>query len=349
MFTLSDKQRVLNQPSSVKVFSSEGVEKTNITDTAIAAGDKLLIDGFGHFSVDAITAIKARRARPAVAESATFAISVPANFANGDAIEVKVEMDTARYDSTLFVQDRLGGTKPMVFTTAPIFGAGAAPVATEIATAVNAAYIAYVATFPKGTFQITVGGSGSNITTVANTNYEHLTVRKLSIKRISSSEFLFAPIALPKVVVAAGFQGEGLGKFLEESIRMATPITTNPYGVDNAETQVDLRGSYTAVYFTIAVNYEENLSTVAADVKPLGATHDFVIFLNEATCLANALAAAGLPDAAITKLAAIAKYKVGTNGMLSTAIAAPTIAQEKVQVLIQKTGASVATVANFIN
>jgi len=339
MFTLSDKQRVLNQPSSVKVFSAANAERT--TSASITATDKFLIDGFGHFDVAAITAIKARRARPAVGESATFAISVPKDFANGDAIEVKVEMDTARYDSTLFVQDRLGGVKPMVFTTAPIIGAGVAPTAAEIATAVNTAYTNYVNTFSKGTFQIAVGGSASNITTVANAGYEHITVRKVSIKRLSDSAFLSTALALPKTVVAAGFEGEGLGKFLEESIRMATPITTNPYGVDNSETQVDLRGSYTAVYFTVAVNYEETLSTVAADVKPLGATHQFVLFLNESTCLAA--------NSAIAKLAAIALLKAGTNGLTATAIAAPlTAAQERTEVMIDEVGASVATVATFI-
>jgi hypothetical protein len=335
MFTLSDKQRVLNQPSSVKVFSAAGAERT--TSAAITATDKFLIDGFGHFDVAAITAIKARRARPAVGESATFAISVPNGLAIGDAIEVKVEMDTARYDSTLFVQDRLGGVKPMVFTTAPLTAIGAA----DIATAVNTAYTNYVNTFSKGTFQISVGGAASNITTLAYPGYEHITVRKVSIKRLSDSAFLSTALALPKTVVAAGFEGEGLGKFLEESIRMATPITTNPYGVDNAETQVDLRGSYTAVYFTVAVNYEETLSTVAADVKPLGATHQFVLFLNESTSLAA--------NSAIAKLAAIALLKAGTNGLTATAIAAPlTAAQERTEVMIDEVGASVATVATFI-
>jgi hypothetical protein len=335
MFTLSDKQRVLNQPSSVKVFSAANAERT--TSASITATDKFLIDGFGHFDVAAITAIKARRARPAVGESATFAISVPNGLAIGDAIEVKVEMDTARYDSTLFVQDRLGGVKPMVFTTAPLTAVGAA----DIATAVNTAYTNYVNTFSKGTFQIAVGGAASNITTVANAGYEHITVRKVSIKRLSDSAFLSTALALPKTVVAAGFEGEGLGKFLEESIRMATPITTNPYGVDNAETQVDLRGSYTAVYFTVAVNYEETLSTVAADVKPLGATHQFVLFLNESTCLAA--------NSAIAKLAAIALLKAGTNGLTATAIAAPlTAAQERTEVMIDELGGAVATVATFI-
>jgi hypothetical protein len=336
MFTLSDKQRVLNQPSSVKFFPAAGGTE-RATSAAILATDKILVDGFGHFDLAAITAIHCRRARPAVAESATFAISVPSGLAVGDAIEVKVEMDTARYDSTLFVQDRLGGTKPMIFTTAPLTAVTAA----AIATAVNAAYLAYVATFPKGEFQITVGGAATNITTLANAGYEHLTVRKLSIKRISDSVFSTTAIALPKVVVAAGFQGEGLGKFLEESIRMATPLTTNPYGVDNAETQVDLRNSYTAVYFKVQANYEENLSTLAADHGPLSAFHDFVIFLNESTC--NGLNSATGKFAA----AALLKAAPGTS-MTATAIAVPTVAQEKTEVMLIASGASVATVAAFV-
>ena len=360
MFTLSDKQRVLNQPSSVKVFSSAGTERTIITDSAIATGDKLLIDGFGHFDVDAITDIKCRRARLAVGEIQDYTVVVPGitpgspAFAIGDAIEVKIEMDTTRYDSTLFVQDRLGGVKPMIFTTAPLAGI----LATDIRTAIVAGYNNYVATFPKGLFQVAVaaGTATTSIKTVVASGYEAITVRSVSIRRTNLGIGLqpFSILAKPLPAVAgnvAGFEGEGLGKFLEESIRMATPITTNPYGVDNTETQVDLRGIYTAVYFTVQANYTENLSTAAADHGPLAATHDFVVFLNESTCNTVATPVTGVPDNAITKLAAIAKYRatILTSTLKAEAVAAPlSITNERLQVLIQKTGASVATVATFI-
>jgi hypothetical protein len=359
MFTLSDKQRVLNQPLSVKVFSapnpSTGVVTERTTSASITATDKILVDGFGHFDIAAITDIHCRRARAAVAEVQNWTVpagtAIPVgfnsgSFASGDAIEVKIEMDTARYDSTLFVQDRLGGVKPMVFTTAPIIGAGAVPTAAEIASAIVTAYTKYLDTFTKGFFQLSVvaGGTTSQIRTVIAKDYEAINVRSVSVRRVNSGIGTQPFIALAKAshaTNAAGFQGEGLGKFLEESIRMNTPITSNVYGVDNAETQVDLRGSYTAVYFTVAANYEENLSTVAADVRPLSAKHDFVLFLNEATC--NGL------DSAIGKLAAAALLKAGTNGMTATVTAAPLpLAAERTEVMVKADGSSVATVAAFI-
>lgn len=342
MFTLSDKQRVLNQPSSVRTFTPAGAEVT--AAASIAATDKFLIEGFGHFDIAAITDIQCRRARAAVSEVQNWTVpagtAIPVgfnsgSFAIGDAIEVVIAMDTARYDSTLFVQDRLGGVKPMVFTTAPL----AATAATDIAAAIIAGYNKYVETFTKGFFQlsVTTGGTTSQIKTVIASGYEAITVRSVSIRRTNSGIGTqpFAVLAKGSHASnAAGFQGEGIGKFLEESIRMNTPITSNVYGVDNAETQVDLRGLYTAVYFTVQANYDENLSTTAADHSPLNATHDFVVFLNEATCLAA--------DSAIHKLAKIASLKVGTNGMTSAVVAAAslTLALEKSEVLIKSDGSS---------
>jgi hypothetical protein len=343
MFTLSDKQRVLNQPSSVRAFTPTGTEVTIAAN--IAATDKFLIEGFGHFDIAAITDIQCRRARAAAAEVQNFTVTAPAGIAVGDVVEVVIAMDTARYDSTLFVQDRLGGVKPMVFTTAPL----TAITTTAIATAIAAGFTAYVNTFPKGVFQLAVTNPSAGVVrTTVGAGYEAITVRSFSIRRNNQGIGLQPFVALAGTVTTAGFQGEGLGKFLEESIRMNTPITSNVYGVDNAETQVDLRGLYTAVYFTVQANYDENLSTVAADHSPLNATHDFVVFLNEATCLAA--------NSAIAKLASVAFLR-GTAGngnaalgMTTTVAAAPlTLAQEKSEVLIKADGSSTNLVSGALS
>jgi len=352
MFTLSDKQRVLNQPSSVKVFPAAGGTE-RATSAAITATDKLLIEGFGHFDLAALTDIKVRRSRPATAEVQDFTVVAPLAapgspaFAIGDAIEVVIAMDTTRYDSTLFVQDRLGGTKPMVFTTAPL--AGIAPA--DIRNAIVTGYNNYVATFSKGFFQVAVanGTAATSIKTVVASNYEAITVRSVSIRRTNSGIGIQPFSILAKVSGVAGnavgFEGEGLGKFLEESIRMNTPITSNVYGVDTAETQVDLRGAYTAVYFTAAVNYTENLSTTAADVNPLAASHDFVVFLNEATCIAT--------DSAIAKLAAIALLRATALASLNATLYTPAAivadrAKELESALFVSNGGTTNTVANLI-
>jgi hypothetical protein len=338
MFTLSDKQRVLNTPASVKVFSPANSERT--TSAAIAAGDKLLIEGFGHFDIDSITDIKCKRARVAANESLDFTVVAPTGVAIGDVIEVKIEMSTSRYQSELFVHDKLGGSKPMVFTTAPLTAVTAAAIATAIA----AGYTAFNNTFPKGNYPVVVSNPSSAVVrTVTASGYESVKVESFSIRRanqgIGTQTFFKLAIAATNTV---GFEGENLGKFLEESIRMATPGNTDPYGVDNNETQVDVRGAYTAVYFTVSAPFTENLSTLAADHGPLPASHQFVIYLNESTCMAANSAAAKLAAIALLRATALAT-------LTATLTAAPlSLAAEKSEVMILADASSVATVAAFI-
>jgi hypothetical protein len=339
MFTLSEKQRVINTPDSVRVFSAANVERT--TSAAVAATDKLFIEGFGHFDLASISDIKLRRGRAAVLESKEFTVTAPVGVAIGDAIELSVEVATTRYQSELNVASRLGQSRTFNFVTKPL----AAVTAAAIRTALVQAYTDFAAEFSMGdlAFEVTAGTAAADIRITALSGYESISFKRVAIRRsnqgIGSQSFV--ALAL-NVTIAEGFEGEGLGKFLEESIRMATPGNNDPYGVDNADTRVDLRGTYTALTFTVSTTYQENLSTLAADHGPLPATHKFVLYLNEATCMAANSAVAKLAAAAILRAAAL-------SSLTATVTAAPlTLAEEKSEVLILANGSSVATSAAFI-
>jgi len=339
MFTLADKKRVLNTASNVKVYSPANALRA--TSAAIAAGDRLFIDGFGHFDIDSITDIHCRRAVSAVAESKDYTVTVPSGLAIGDAIEVKIQMNTDRYQGELAVQARLGGAHYFTFTTAPL----TAIAATDIVTAIVAGYTSYIGKYTKGVFPFTVGAGAttSKFRVTAATGYESITFERAEIRRSNAGIGTQNFLSLATTSIAVGTQGKFLGKFVEESIRMATPLNTNPYGLDNADTAVDIRGRYTCVTFTVATTFEESLSTVAADAgTPLAASHKFELYLNEATCLAA--------NSAIDQIAAIAVLRsTALTALTNTVQAAPlTLAQEKSEVLILADESSVATTAAFI-
>ena len=338
-FSLSDKQRVINTPDSVRVFSAANVERT--TSAAVATGDKLLIEGFGHFDIDSITDIKLRRGRAAVNESKQYAVTAPAGIAIGDAVEIRVEMDTTRYQSELAITSRLGGSRTVVIATKPLTAVTAAAIRTALVTA----YADFAAEFAIGQlpFEITAGTAAADVRLTTLGEYTSVTFKRVEIRRsnqgIGSQPWVSLAV---NVTIASAFEGENLGKFLEESIRMATPGNNDPYGVDTNDTRVDLRGTYTALYFEVSASYTENLSTLAADHGPLLATHKFVLYLNESTCLAA--------NSAVAKLAAVALLRATALASLTaTVTAAPlSLAAEKSEVLLINDASSVATVAAFI-
>lgn len=331
MFTLSEKQRVINTPDSVRVFSSANVERT--TANSVASDDKLVIEGFGSFELGSISDIKLRRGRAAVLESKEFTVTAPAGVAIGDAIELSVEVATTRYQSELNVSSRLGQSRTYNFVTKPL----AATAATDIRTALVQAYTDFAAEFSMGdlAFEVTAGTAADDIRITALSGYESISFKRVAIRRSNQGIGSQSWVALAlNVTIAEGFEGENLGKFLEESISMGTFGNVDPYGVDTADTRVDLRGTYTALTFTVSTTYQENLSTLAADHGPLPATHKFVLYLNEATTFAA--------DSAVAKLVAVAILRAAATSLTNTTQAAPlTLAEEKSEILIFTDGSSI--------
>lgn len=348
MFTLSEKIRVLNTPAHVRVYSPANVER--VTAATVANGDTLFVEGFGRFEIDKISNIKCRRAVAAVADVKDFAVVVPAGLAVGDAIEVIISLTTSRYQSEVLTQNQLGGGRTFKFATAPLTAVTAA----AIETAIVAGFQLWLQNFAMGAPLVTVTASPvvGDIVRVTGDAVGSITIDRLEIRRVQQGIATQVPVSLAMTTIASAFEGHGLGKFLEESIRMSVPENTDPYASDAADTRVDLRGAYTEISFDYATSYSENLSTTAADwaTSSIGgpaqggtpATHSFTLFLNEGTSLAA--------DSAIEKLAAIAVLRsTALPYLTNTVIAAPlTVAQEESEVLIYKDNSSKATTATFI-
>jgi hypothetical protein len=350
MFTLSEKIRVLNTPDELRVYDPTNTEVT--TSGAIADGDTLVVDGYGRFAIDNIMNIKCRRAVPASQDINDYTVVAPTGIAIGDAIEVIVSITTDRYQAEVLTQNYIGQGRTFKFSTLPL----TAVTTVAIEAAIVAGYAAWLANFPVGTplVSITTGAAaGDSVIRVLGDLAGSLTIDRVEIRRVQQGIATQNPVSLALAAnISDAFEGAGLGKFLEESIRMSTPMNTDPYANDTASTRVDIRGSYTEVTFDYLTSYEENLGTTAADwahtsiggpaMGGVAAMHTFTLFLNEATCLAA--------DSAIDKLAAIALLRAAALAYLTaTVTAAPlTAAEERSEVLIIADSSSVDTTAAFI-
>lgn len=348
MFTLSEKIRVLNTPAHVSVVTPANAVVA--TAGAIANTDILKVEGFGRFDIANIVNIKCRRAVPATADSKDYTVVAPAGIAVGDSVEVIISLRTSRYQSEVLTANHIGGGRTFKFATAPLTAITPA----AIRTAIVAGFASWQALFAIGSPLVTVanGAAATDIQVVGDAAGS-ISIERVEIKRVNQGIGVQTPVSLAlSVTNSVAFEGHGLGKFLEESVRMSTPMNTDPYAVDTADTRVDLRGKYTEVTFEYATSYEENLGTTAADyghtsiggpaIGGVAANHTFTLFLNEDTCLAA--------NSAIEKLAAIALLRAGVYAYLTaTVTAAPlSAAAERSEVMIIADSSSVATTASFI-
>jgi len=338
MFSLGDKLRVLNTNSDITVVDAAGAAVA--TSGAVTATDTIRVEGYGDFLISDIKDMKMHRYIAPVNESKDYTVVVPTGLAIGDAIEVRVYAKTGRYQGEL-KNNFIGATRPLTFMTQPL----TAITATAIAAAIVVGWTAYKNQFHNEIpfIDVTAGAAATDIDVATTATYESVTIDKVEIKRANSGIGNQTPVSLAvNVVNAIGTEGLGSGKFLEESVRMATGTNTDPYGVDNADTQVDIRGGYTEISFVIDAPYEENLSTLAANHGPLPAQHRFTIWANESTLLGANNGVSFFAAAAILAAAA-------NPGSTATAQTAPlTRAQEETESLIIANGDSVATVAAFI-
>ena len=331
MFTLSNKQRVENSNAAIEVRNAANAEVSLIAN--ISATDSLVIPGFGKFSIPSIKSIKLRRAVAPVLEVKEFDLDAPAGVAIGDSIEVVFSLKTSRYQVDILTQKGIGTGRGFRFNTAPL----TAITTTAISAAIVAAYDSYKKQFPVSDLilNIEAGTDASDIKVSLTPGNESVSVEKLEIIKTGQGVASSLPLKIDEVVTAStavGFEGAGQGKFLEESVRMSSEANTNPFGLSTATTQVDLRGSYTEVFFEIEA--EDFLGKDKA-------THSFNLFLNEANMLGA--------EQAIAKIATIAEEVAGLEALVTVA-GSTDLATDKVEgteaLIIGNT--SVATVADFI-
>ena len=332
MFTLSNKQRVENSNAAIEVRNAANAEVLAIAD--ISATDSLVIPGFGKFSVPSIKSIKLRRAVAPVLEVKEFDLVAPAGVEIGDSIEVVFSLKTSRYQVDILTQKGIGTGRGFRFNTAPL----TAKTTTAISAAIVAAYDSYKAQFPVSDLilNIEAGTDATDIKVSLTAGNESVSVERLEIIKTGQGVASSLPVKIPEIATAdtaVGFEGAGQGKFLEESVRMSSEANTNPFGLSTATTQVDLRGSYTEVFFEIEA--EDFLGKDKAK-------HSFNLFLNEANMLGA--------EQAIAKIATIAEEVAVLEALVTINVVADLDASagsEATEALIIG-NTSVATVANFI-
>lgn len=336
MFTLAQKMRVVNSDSDIKFYDAANAE---ITTTAGIAGnvERIYINGFGNFNVAEITNIKMRRAVAPAGQVTNHTVVAPAGLAVGEALEVRVYASTTRYQSEL-KNNYIGRAKPIKFQTAGLAGV----TTNDISAAIAAGWTSHKNLFVHADdffFEI-ADGTGSIDVTV-QPGYESVEITRVDIVRVAQGIAAQSPVTLTKSITTNREEGNGTGKFLEESVRMATWGNENPYGVDNIDSRVDIRGSYTELTFSIAFSDDENLSTLIADHGPLPVSHDFCVYMNESTMLGANASIERMAELVVDLAATLANVTV-------TVIAAPTSAQELTEGLIFSDRSSVATSAAFI-
>lgn len=343
MFTNGEKYRVLNSPDVLAVTNAAGTV-TRATSAAIVATDVLDIKGFGKFPIDNITEMKMRRAADAVAEDKSFTVVAPAGVAIGNTILVTVALDTTRYQVDIVSADRIGGATSISFATAPL----TAITADDIRTAIVTAWTNHAALFSIGDNIINVvAGIDPDEIRITADSAGSISIPSVKITLNNGTPSMAVPIRLAlSATNSSAFEGDGLGKFLSESVQLLMGNNLNPYGLDTADSMVDLRGKYTSISFTHTSTVDEHLSHVAADYGMTGTgvpkSTRFQLWFNEATCLAA--------NSAINDLAAIAVLRAAAVAdMTATVIGAPlTTAQELTETLIIADQSSVATAAAFI-
>jgi len=316
MFKSGEKYRILNSDAEVTVRDAAGADVTANGDIAANAAS-LNIAGFCDLVIGDITNVKMRRAVARTAEVSTYAVVAPAGVSIGDVIEVSILAKTSRYQSEL-KNNFIGAARPVIFATAPLTGV----TTTNIADAITAAFTAYTSLFNMGQeFIASVANTGANVTITLAGGYESVNVDRVEITRANQGLAIQPALTLAQTIGTANNEGSGLGKYLEESVSMATMGNVDPFGVDNEDTRVDLRGLYTEVAFSTA-------------------KRSFVLFLNEATIAS---------DSGVHLLAELVVLLATTLATVSVnAITTPTVTQEDVEGLLIATGASVAASADFI-
>jgi len=337
MFTLGQKMRVLNANDAVKIYSTANAERT--TSAAVAYGDKLVIDGFASFSSSAITNIKLLRAVTAVGESKDFTVVVPSSAQVGDVIQISVDYKTTRYQSELKTNIMDQG-QPFIFQSTPI----AAATADGIRTAILDGYAAFLSIYKMTDnipFVFAAGAATDRLRVTVKAGYESVSIANVAVRRVDYNSTDYPKInLLLQATITAGNEGRGLGKFLEESIRMSNYATDRQYGIDTQDTRVDLRGKYTELSFTVDAAYTKDTIGAPTGGSDIGATSSrtFLVYFNEATTLGA--------NQTLDKLAALAVEVAGNvAGIQATDDATPDLEAE---VLILANNESVATAAQFI-
>ena len=128
---------------------------------------------------------------------------------------------------------------------------------------------------------------------------------------------------------------------------MATCYNTDPYGVDTDGAAADIRGTYSALTFTVGGTRDEKLGIAYADQNGLTFSTSFTVFLNEGST--GMLGSDGqiekIAQAAVEIATATGGGGITAGSIIATDDTTPDLGKEA---LVIASGASVNTAAEFI-
>jgi len=254
MFNLGYKEIVLNTLDGVSITPS---------------GDVLRVQGYGTFkNTDAafIANHSVVMAEAATAETKQFEVTIPNGVVAGDAIEVNFVIRSMR-NSSDFARDFITDGKTFVWATRKLNAIDADSIAAAIVTG----WDDMVGKHPEMEVYFKLKAIGSNVEVKAAIGYEFISLKSMSIKHVpvvKTVEAVFIPLAEDTTATVDGNPGLGLGKFLEESRRMATAQNVMPYAQQHGGNSqgIDVRGKYTAYQF----------EALEDSTAPGWESHDFV-------------------------------------------------------------------------
>jgi hypothetical protein len=245
MFNLGYKEIVLNKLGGVKYDATSTV---------------LTIPGYGEFLKSATSVRVVTPSEPTKQEKVNWtmpsSLATPPdawgnadNFKVGDVVEVEIKIRSLRNVSSI-ARDFIVDGKSIVFQSVPVVTADAAGIAAAIA----AGYKLSMQNLNDVEIYFDLTSAGDVVTSVVAKGLEHVYVKSMGLKVARHGGLPFFTIvdsATGKNVVDEGSVGLGLGKFIEESRRMATKENVMPYAQSHGgnDQGVDVRGTYTAFTF----------------------------------------------------------------------------------------------------
>ena len=277
MYTMGHKALVLNTLRAGDTVTAADLKILGFCDFAIADALGNATEGGDAFGAAAIAGVIA---------DADFTTVVPANAAVGDTVEVKVTFTQNRYVSE-YTSDFIKPGDTIIFQSTSL----TALTATDVATQIAAGWLAYLAVFNVAQdppMTVDAGTAAGDIQVVMTEAF--LNIESVKIKLVPAGAKLGPAVDSTLALsagTAAGLEGNGQGKFLEESIRTASYTNMDPYAnKPNGSDSVDIRGSYKLYEFQASPNgewgFHENLGTAIADQNLSVKAQKYTIYANEA-------------------------------------------------------------------
>lgn len=288
MFNLGFKQIVINSNAVVNAYTAADTSfATPVTGAAVVAGSIVRIDGFGDFVVPALTELAGAVAPMAVStESAFGTATLSSAAALGDYTAVLAAIDAAKsYVIKLKVKNARDVAGIYTGHSGDIWTFQTQPAASWGLAGISS----IIAGFNDDKVVFTVSGADLGITFLAG--YEGMTLESIEILE-SVSEAAVAVTSISIDTVPS--YGIGLGKMIEEEVMNATGANIDPYGIQTGgkDGSVDVRGTYTEVHWTSAINmngFEPHAMTGYGDANT-EANHvgtEQIAYLNDASVSAD--------------------------------------------------------------